>query len=119
MGTVLIVTLLVFGVFVGIPLWLTQPSAAVRVSRLERALGTETGQPSRWVWGLTGGIGATYTILGVRSLVRGDRVVGVVYLISAPLGARAPGPVLDHASPKITDRGRGRANSRPSPKAGP
>jgi hypothetical protein len=84
MGTVLAVMLLVFGVFVGIPLWLAWLSATGRFYRLDRW--AEPHQPpSLWAraWPLV--VAVTYTVLGVTELAQGHRVMAVVNLIFAAL----------------------------------
>ncbi len=90
MGTALVVVLLIFGVFVGVPLWLARLSATGRFYRLDRALGralsAESRQPSRWAWlWSAGGAAAGYTTFGVGELVRGYRTLGVMNLIFAAL----------------------------------
>jgi hypothetical protein len=84
MGTALVLILLLFGVFVGIPLWLAWLSATGRFARVERVMGAEPWhrQSSRWawVWPLAGA--ATYAALGVVLLAQGHRVLGVVNLVT-------------------------------------
>jgi hypothetical protein len=83
MGTALLVALPVFIVVVGIALLLAWSSATGRLYRLDRAVGAEAGQSSRWAWLLSGGFGAAYTVLGVSELVRGHRGMGVADLMFA------------------------------------
>jgi hypothetical protein len=82
MGTALVIMLLLFGVFVGGPLWLAWLSATGRFGRVERVMGAAPWhqQSSRWawIWPLAGtGI---YAVMGAVHLAHGRRVLGVVSL---------------------------------------
>jgi hypothetical protein len=85
MGTGLLVMLLLFGVFVGIPLWLAWLSATERFGRVERVLGAESWhrQSSRWAWAwawpVTGA--GIYAAMGLTQLAQGHRVLGVMSLV--------------------------------------
>jgi hypothetical protein len=84
MVTVLAVTLLVFGVFVGIPLWLAWLSATGRFYRLDRW--AEPDQPpSPWARAWPWVFAVTYTVIGVTELARGHRVMAVTNLVFAAL----------------------------------
>jgi hypothetical protein len=84
MGTALVLMLLLFGVFVGIPLWLAWLSATGRFARVEQVMGAEPWhrQSSRWawVWPLAGA--AIYAVMGVVLLAQGHRVLGVANLVT-------------------------------------
>ena len=85
MGTALVVILLLFGVFVGIPLWLAWLSATGRFGRVERVLGAEPWprQSSRWAWVWPAVLGGLYVVLGVANLAEGRRVLGIAMLVTA------------------------------------
>jgi hypothetical protein len=84
MGTTLVVVLVLFGVFVGIPLWLAWLSATGRFARVERVMGAEPWhqQSSRWalIWPLA--FAGTYAVMGVILLAQGRRVLGIVNLVT-------------------------------------
>jgi hypothetical protein len=85
MGTALVVMLVLFGVFVGIPLWLAWLSATGRFDRVERALGAEPRhrRPSRWAWAWPAAAAGFYAVVGGWQLAQGWRVAGVVSLATA------------------------------------
>jgi hypothetical protein len=84
MGTALVIMLMLFGVFVGIPLWLAWLSATGRFGRVERVLGAEPWhrQSSRWAWIWPMTIAGVYAVMGVVLLAQGRRVLGVVNVLA-------------------------------------
>ena len=84
MGTALVIMLMLFGVFVGIPLWMAWLSATGRFARVEWVMGVEPWhrQSSRWawVWPLAGA--AMYAVMGVVLLAQGHRLLGVMNLVT-------------------------------------
>jgi hypothetical protein len=69
MRTTLVVMLLLFGLVVGLPLWLAWLRATGRFAAVERVLGTYR-QPSRWAWlGPVTGAGS-YVLMGWRSSLK-------------------------------------------------